>query len=70
MSQSKARVYFSNAKIARMHNLDDPCPDGKYITEGNYVDFETYDEALVAIKRRNKIPRNCKKCERKGDWIK
>lgn len=62
MSQNKARVYFSKAKIARIHNLENPCPDGKHITEGNYVDFETYDEAFAEIKRRNKKPTNCKKC--------
>lgn len=70
MIQNKARVYFSNNKIARIHNLENPCADGKYITEGNYIDFETYNDALAEITRRNKISIACKKCMRKGGWIK
>ena len=65
LSRNKARVYFSNSKNARIHHLEHPCPDGEHITEGNYVDFETYDEALAEIKRRNKTPVDCKKCIRK-----
>jgi len=65
LDQNKARVYFSKAKVARIHNLENPCDDGKYITEGNYVDFQTYDDALVEITRRNKTPIDCKKCMKK-----
>lgn len=70
MRQNKVRVYFSKAKIARIHNLENPCPDGKYITEGNYIDFDTYGDALAEIEKRNKKPLNCKKCDKKGGWMK
>jgi len=70
LSPNKVRVYFSKAKIARIHNLGKPCPDGKYITEGNYMDFETYDDALAEITHRNKIPIDCKKCMRKVERTK
>ena len=70
MSPNKARVYFSKAKIARIHNLENPCSDGKYITEGNYVDFVSYGDALAEIERRNKKPQDCKKCNKKGGWSK
>lgn len=68
--EKKARVYFRTGRIARIHNLENPCPDGKYIAEGNYVDFDTYGDALAEIKKRNKEHRDCKKCENKGGWTK
>lgn len=58
--EEKARVYFCGSKIARIHNLENPCPDGKYITEGNYGD------ALAEIENRNKEAKDCKKCENGG----
>ena len=67
--EKKARVYFRTGRIARIHNLENPCPDGKYITEGNYIDFDTYGDALAEIEKRNKEPNDCKKCEKRG-WIK
>ena len=70
MGQNKARVYFSNSKNARIHNLDNPCPAGKFITEGNYEDFTTYADAVAEILKRNKRPVDCKWCERKGGWLK
>lgn len=70
MSQNKARVYFSKAKTARIHNLENPCPAGKYITEGNYQDFPTYIDAVAEIHKRNKHPDECKWCEKIGNWNK
>ena len=70
IQEKKARVYFRSGRIARIHNLGNPCPDGEYITEGNYIDFDTYGDAIAEIEHRNKIPQDCKKCNKKGGWIK
>ena len=70
MSQNKARVYFSKAKVARIHNLGNPCSAGKYITDGNYEDYPTYADAVKEIQNRKKRIADCKWCERIGGWNK
>lgn len=69
MISKRVRVCFGNGRYTRIHNLEDICYTGKHITEGNYSDFNTYDDALAEIKRLNKTPQDCKLCRNKGGWI-
>ena len=70
MTTTRVRVRFYDSNPACIHNLENICIPGNYITETCYEDFDTYADALVEIKRRNKKHRDCKLCEKKGGWIK
>lgn len=68
MVELTTRVYFCASKTAMVHNLMNPCSAGRYITQGNFEDFATYEEAIEEIKKRNKVSQLCKLCQRKGEW--
>lgn len=56
-----------NVKNGKIHSTQSLCPWGQKLKEGDYIDYNTINEARAEAKKNKKPPCLCKRCHYRDD---